>query len=128
MNFRSIGICLTGFFDVEEPTQEQCEALYKRLLLFMSKYDIPRGKIKPHRAYANKTCWGSLLPDDILGYLETRINNIKGIEANNAILAQRMKIAEKALSEANVVKKYLSKLKDKVFKPYKIVESNEEIG
>lgn len=72
MNYRSIGICLTGHFDLEEPTIEQCRSLHSLIERLMRLYDIPEANIFPHRHFATyKSCWGSRLPNDILGYLET---------------------------------------------------------
>ena len=74
MNFRSLGICLAGNFDIEEPTIEQCRSLYTLLRKLQSKYGIADNKVVPHRHYATyKSCWGRKLPDNILGYLDTRL-------------------------------------------------------
>lgn len=74
MNFRSLGICLTGNFDMEEPTEEQCKSLKKLLDEKMKEYDIKEKNVVPHRHYATyKSCWGKLLPDDIFGYLKIRL-------------------------------------------------------
>jgi len=72
MNYRSIGICLTGHFDLEDPTVEQCKSLHSLIERLMRLYDIPASRIFPHRHFATyKSCWGSRLPNDIMGYLET---------------------------------------------------------
>lgn len=74
MNYRSIGICLDGNFDIEEPTQEQCRSLYKLIKELQDIYGVPDGNVYPHRHFATyKSCWGSLLPHDILGYLDLRL-------------------------------------------------------
>jgi hypothetical protein len=74
MNFNSIGICLTGNFDEELPTQEQRNALYWLINDRRTKYNIPDTNINPHRRYATyKSCWGKLLPDDVMGYLKSHI-------------------------------------------------------
>lgn len=71
MNFRSIGICLSGDFDIEEPTQEQKLNLLNLIKKLQDKYRISDANVYPHRHFATyKSCWGSKLPDDILGYLE----------------------------------------------------------
>lgn len=76
MNVRSIGICLTGNFDIEEPTLEQVKALHSLVVQLQNKYNIPVKKVFPHRHFAKyKSCWGKLLPDDILGYCRTEIEN-----------------------------------------------------
>ena len=76
MNYRSIGICLTGNFDIEEPTYEQCVTLLEIIETLQKQYGIEDKNIYPHRHYASyKSCWGKLLPNDILGYLETRLSS-----------------------------------------------------
>lgn len=73
MNYKSIGICLAGDFDKEEPSEAQFEALKALIAQMMSKYGISKDKVVPHRKYATyKSCWGKKLPDDIVNYLETR--------------------------------------------------------
>lgn len=71
MNYRSIGICLSGNFDIEEPTNPQKGQLANLIFRLQNKYNIPDKNILPHRHFATyKSCWGSKLPDDILGYLK----------------------------------------------------------
>ena len=71
MNYRSIGICLSGNFDLEEPTKEQKESLLKLLNELQAKYGIDDSKVKLHRDFATyKTCPGSRIPNDIRGYLD----------------------------------------------------------
>lgn len=88
MNFHSIGICLEGNFDVEDPTPEQKKALFAEIKAYQKKYSIPDTKVVPHRFFATgeeknttpfktftglkpyKSCWGNKLPDDIVGYLK----------------------------------------------------------
>lgn len=60
-NRRSIGICLTGNFDVEMPTSQQIEALRGILGQMRGSYGLL--PIYPHRKFAVKSCYGSLLPD-----------------------------------------------------------------
>ncbi len=76
MNYRSIGICLTGNFDIEEPTLKQCKALHSLIVQLQGKYSIPEKNVFPHRHFATyKSCWGSLLPNDILGYCKEEIGS-----------------------------------------------------
>ena len=71
MNYRSIGICLAGNFDMEEPTEEQKMQLLNLIKDIQGKYDIPDKNVLPHRHFATyKSCWGNKLPNDILGYLQ----------------------------------------------------------
>lgn len=77
MNYRSIGICLTGNFDGEEPTQEQCESLLKLIREVQGRYKIKDKDVLPHRHYATyKSCWGTKLPNDIIGYLIDRVSQV----------------------------------------------------
>jgi len=69
MNFKSIGVCLEGNFDVEEPNEAQKKALKLLIGKLQAEYNIPADRVVPHRTYAPKSCWGALLPDDIIGYL-----------------------------------------------------------
>ena len=62
MNTSSIGVCFMGNMDVQMPTQAQLrtwDRLYGTLL-----EEYPKLITQPHRAYANKSCHGSLLTDD----------------------------------------------------------------
>lgn len=71
---RAISIAVDGNFDIEYPTDEQCRALYDLVISKMEEFSIPRENVFPHRHVAGyKSCWGRLLPDDILDYLETRL-------------------------------------------------------
>lgn len=59
----SLGVVLAGNFDIEHPTDAQIKTLKARLRKWVDKYDIKLEDIDPHRAVAQKTCYGSLLPD-----------------------------------------------------------------
>lgn len=72
MNYLSLGICLTGDFDIEEPTKEQCIALQELIRRKQTEYTILDDNVVPHRHYAPKSCWGNKLPTDILSYLTKR--------------------------------------------------------
>lgn len=69
----ALSICMDGNFDIEEPSLEQCNTVYKWIKSKMEKYNIPRENVMPHRAVQYKTCCGSKIPDDVLGYLEKRL-------------------------------------------------------
>lgn len=62
-NLSSLGICLAGNFDVTKPTTEQVTALKALIKAKMSEYGIPLDNAVPHRKFAKKSCYGSLLPD-----------------------------------------------------------------
>lgn len=63
-NHDSLGIALAGHFDLELPTPQQEEALRSLLARLAAEYGVSKKNIVPHRTYANKTCYGSLLNDD----------------------------------------------------------------
>lgn len=64
-NSKSIGICLSGNFDVTYPTKEQEVSLAQLVREVMGRYpSISLVNIVPHRKFANKSCYGSLLKDD----------------------------------------------------------------
>lgn len=63
MNTHSIGICLTGNFDEEKPTQEQKDTLIDLLIQIVDAYDIPTENIIAHTDVVGvyKTCCGKHL-------------------------------------------------------------------
>jgi N-acetylmuramoyl-L-alanine amidase len=63
-NKNSVSICLDGDFDNEDPTDAQKTALSKLLKEVKERHSIPIENIRPHRAVANKTCYGKRLKDD----------------------------------------------------------------
>lgn len=60
----SIGIHLSGNFDVFLPTEAQKLALTGLLQQKVKQYNLDVKNIVPHRKYANKTCFGRNLPDN----------------------------------------------------------------
>ena len=75
-NNSSIGICLAGNFDVTLPTPEQVEALKVLVISLKDKYNIRLENIVPHRHFAKKTCFGTLLSDDWLVKLLTPVHSV----------------------------------------------------
>ena len=61
-NHDSLGICLTGNFDIEDPTKEQEKSL--KILLSDLLKEYPKAQIKYHRNFANKSCPGKLIADN----------------------------------------------------------------
>lgn len=57
----SIGICLAGNFDATLPTQAQISSLKTFLNKKVSQYGILKSNVVPHRAHAQKTCYGEKL-------------------------------------------------------------------
>ncbi len=67
MNYRSIGICLAGHFDLEEPTTEQLEALQEVIHNLKLQYKIDPKSVRQHHFYAGyKSCPGKNLPIDVI--------------------------------------------------------------
>lgn len=62
-NFSSVGVCMSGNFNVERPTAAQEETLGKLLGEIVRRYNIPANLILPHRRFAEKGCYGTLLDD-----------------------------------------------------------------
>lgn len=61
-NTSSIGVCFMGNFDIEMPTLEQNNAFKELFASIQERYPYLQARdIKPHRAYANKSCHGKLL-------------------------------------------------------------------
>ena len=76
-NNRSIGICLSGNFDVEMPTTAQVNALRKLLIELVTKYPrILYKDIFPHRQFANKTCYGMNLANDWASKLASTVPTV----------------------------------------------------
>lgn len=64
-NEDSVGICLAGNFDHEEPSAAQLSSLKVLVKDLMAKYDIPSANLKFHRQYATyKSCPGNKIADD----------------------------------------------------------------
>lgn len=83
MNFKSLGICLIGDFDKEEPSKEQIETLTQLLTAKIKTYNIPLINIYPHRKFATyKSCYGLKLTDDwarsLISMQQFKTQNYKG--------------------------------------------------
>lgn len=73
VNFKSIAVCFTGNFDIEEPTLEQVQSALAVIESVQRKFNIPDNKVFPHRHWAPKTCWGSKMSDNVLPDLRARL-------------------------------------------------------
>lgn len=76
MNLKSIGICLAGDFDKENPTPKQERSLGRLLDEISNRHDIPIGNIKYHRDYTNKSCPGKNITDNWAKDLFLRHRNL----------------------------------------------------
>jgi len=67
MNYNSIGICLVGDFDIEEPTEAQKRALSQFVTKICNKHSINPENVLPHRHFATyKTCPGKKFTDKMI--------------------------------------------------------------
>lgn len=67
MNYRSIGICLAGDFDTQDPSDAQWQALKDLLTDVQLRNGIRDGRIKMHRDYAKyKSCPGARFTQQLL--------------------------------------------------------------
>lgn len=64
MNYKSIGVCLAGNFDVERPSDAQISATAQLLRSLMKKHNIPLENLKFHREYAPKSCPGGNIKEN----------------------------------------------------------------
>jgi len=81
--------------DIELPTQAQQTKTKERILKWCNKYDIPTTQVYyvgPHRQEnKNKTCYGSLLPDDfIIKLLHPVEKDIEDLTKKENIESERM--------------------------------------
>lgn len=89
MNTSSIGICLTGNFDVEMPSNAQIKAFKKLYNKIVKQYpNLHPQDIVPHRRYATKSCFGDLLPDNYFSGIITEATPIskRTKEQNNDLI------------------------------------------
>ena len=63
MNFKSLGICLTGNFEEEEPTIAQLNSLHNFLAQKVREYSIPMDKVIAHKEipFATACCGKNLM-------------------------------------------------------------------
>lgn len=103
-NDSSIGICLAGNFDVTLPTFEQKLALKNLLIKKTKEWNIDPKDIYPHRHFASKTCYGTLLADSWAKELIPTLSEPDLHE--NAIIKEQLTLI-------GLLQKYLELLKTK---------------
>ena len=81
-NRESVGICLAGNFDVEQPTEAQKNQLTQICMSLMTFYKIPINRIYGHRDFRQTSCPGKNI-------------NIKKIQF--AIIQQKINILRKII-------------------------------
>ncbi|MEW5805468.1 MAG: peptidoglycan recognition family protein [Patescibacteria group bacterium] len=74
MNLKSLGVCLAGDFNYEDPNSEQLEALAKILDFLASKYQIPKNNILGHNEVIGSVteCPGISLNEWIVKYRDSK--------------------------------------------------------
>lgn len=74
MNYRSIGICLSGNFDHELPTVAQLVSLKTKIEQLRNRYNISPDHVFGHRDFATyKSCPGTLFTDNMIREVATGI-------------------------------------------------------
>ena len=85
-NTQSIGVCLVGNFDNEDPTAQQKATLGDLLHSLCARHNIEPHDIWPHRSYAAKSCYGRRLGNDwargvyfkhMVAYYQAQFNNLE---------------------------------------------------
>lgn len=129
INTRSIGVCLAGNFDKEEPTKEQTESLRDLIFALRRMYGVKRDKIKFHRYWAEyKSCPGQRIKNNFLKkiimlkevlrdedggfwFVKAGDNGKQKIESIGGILT----ILSREFGVKNVDNAHISKLEDKKY-------------
>lgn len=91
-NASSIGVCLTGNFDVEFPTIEQTNALRDLLRVLVVRHGLKYSDIYPHRKFASKTCYGLNLADDWASKLASSLVDATDTQHEQELLAKVSKL------------------------------------
>ena len=82
-NYDSIGICLAGNFDNENPSNEQLISLKVLLKDLMAKYGVLLPNVKYHREYATyKSCPGKNITNDFFEKLLSEEDTMKLLQKN----------------------------------------------
>jgi len=129
MNFKSLGICLTGNFQVQIPTNWQVSRLEKLVRSLQNKYNIPNNRILAHREVKNAAtaCPGkNLIPiiEELRGGLSMS-DEYKGLDLNNK---ESMKVAVDIWDKVVNKKLYVTKEKhDKLQNKYSQLSESTEV-
>ena len=87
-NYKSIGVCVTGNFEHDQPNEFQQRHLNDLLLSLMKRYDIPDEKVLGHRDVWATACPGK----NLLPYIRN-ISDL-GMAIENITKEQQMKIED----------------------------------
>jgi len=97
MNDKSVGICLSGHFSKELPTEAQKTALQGLLLELVKKYNIPLTRIVGHRYFAKAECPGRNLSNDWAQQLVATEYQKSDNEKEIELLKKQISIIEKII-------------------------------
>ena len=112
MNYKSLGICLTGNFQTEQPTEKQLETLKGIIEQLRGIYKIPVENILGHKEVAATACPGSHL----MTFIKTirKVNSKPSPDEQNALLQtineQRQEIGRLKSNFNELSRKYQSKI------------------
>jgi len=114
MNYRSLGICLAGNFEIEQPTEKQLETLKGIVNQLKEIYKIPAENVLGHREVENAStlCPGSHL----MTFIKTirKVNSKPSPDEQNALLQtineQRQEIGRLKSNFNELSRKYQSKI------------------
>lgn len=73
MNFQSIGICLTGNFDIDGPSDQQLKSLTDLLEKKLKDFNIPKEKVLGHKEVSSTECPGTNLFKWLLLYRQVSL-------------------------------------------------------
>ena len=97
-NSNSIGICVSGNFDVTLPTVEQENSLRELMKGLMLEYSIPKQNIVPHRSFAKKTCYGKRLSNT---WAQDLLNPVVACNLSQFTLMELITELQKRINEMN---------------------------
>jgi len=83
-NHNSLGICLSGNFSKENPTDEQVYSLQELLLGLSKAHRIPLENIISHREVSNTQCYGNNLTNDWARNLIKYMTNVKLVQKKDS--------------------------------------------
>ena len=75
VNFESVGVCVVGNFEIEQPTRQQLETLELVLNQLMRKYNVSPVNVLGHRDVANTLCPGKNLYEWLKDWKKRQILN-----------------------------------------------------
>ena len=116
MNGKSIGVCLAGNFDLEMPSAEQTAQLAELLFQLSQHYGIPPERVRPHRSFQPKSCYGNNLPGTWAEeLLRNRMASAVNEDVNTELRANnenRKRVVTRAAELVHTVEGALKELKE----------------